>query len=218
MKKILILLLTLSVLSVNAQNTISIGFTNGLSYSSLRDANNKKYFAHLPTYVVGGSVEYGFINHLAINGGIMYEKIGCTGNNMKVVDSDNKKLGFYSFDYTYDYLRFPILLKVSMLDNTFHIIGGGYFAHLINYGERFDGMKEIDRTNDMSKTDMGLTFGVGYTYTIDACLIVIEARENMGMSQLVNGRTYTSNRPAYEMNSVNTRSFNLLVGVRYNLK
>jgi len=217
MKKILFLLL-ISTLSVKSQNLISIGFTNGLSYSSLVSTSNDKYFASLPTYVLGATFEYEAFNRVSFVGNVLYETKGCKGTDMKVVSASGVKQGLYSFEYRADYLMIPLLVKYSIGEyKGFFIEGGPYMGCLINYAEKFKTIGQVDRTQDMKKLDMGMTLGMGFVIPIQETFLILEIRENLGFTNIVNGVTYTGNRPAFIIDNAKTRSLNLLVGFKYTL-
>jgi hypothetical protein len=46
------------VLILKSQQRFEVGFTNGISYSSLVDNKSDRYFDYLPTYTIGGTLEY----------------------------------------------------------------------------------------------------------------------------------------------------------------
>jgi opacity protein-like surface antigen len=212
---------TLFTLLTSAQNNLEIGFGTGLNVTSLHGADLKRYYDWQYSVPVSLQLRYSFSEALSLVANIAYESKGCKGINMKLVDMEGKNLGSnHSFNYTYNYITVPLLVRYQFKNGPIFINGGPYVGYLLKYTESFANT-ELDRTSDMKKMDLGFSFGAGVKFPLsDKWNLTAEIRNNLGLTNIrMSNDTYTSApiHPVTDLNPVYTNSTNVLVGIHYKL-
>jgi len=100
----------------------------------------------------------------------------------------------------------------------FFVNGGPFVGYLLNSGytskvsSSYDFPKDTESsTNYNNKIDFGLTLGIGKAFELnDGSSIVVEIRDNLGLSQI-------NKKETYGVNSVKSNSFNLVVGWAFDM-
>lgn len=224
MKKLLLLsfVLLLSI-QVFSQKRKTFGINAGVTYSKFRgmDVPLVKYDFDYG-YVVGISYEYYFKDNLAIKMNLSYDRKVSKGSvDVELRESldDPARLVDVTFNFNYNYLTLPVLLKYEFKNSHGIFINGGpFFGYLMDsefVGEAIDGIQSEgyreSTTNLNNQFDFGFTTGIGKTFQLkNKNSLVVEFRNNLGLSK-------TNKDNTFDENTVRSNSYNLLVGWAFDL-
>ena len=168
-KLVLLLLAGFSLATVNAQvqfgvkgglnlaNVSLSGNTGGVSYSSKVD------------FHVGGLVSIPAFSSFTIQPEVVYSAQGSKLSS----GGDNGTLNF-------GYINVPVLLKYNT-SSGFYAETGPQISFLLSANEKADGASQ-DIKSDLSSTDFGWAFGVGYQLPSN---LGFDVRYNLGLSNIV---------------------------------
>jgi hypothetical protein len=210
------------VFSASAQSgQMEVGFSTGLSISSLHGENFKHYYDWQYTTIGVAHVKYTYSDVLSLVSDIALETKGCKGTDMKLIGVERTSLGSnHQFSYSYNYLTMPVMARYSAPELPFFVNAGPYIGYLLKYTEWYD-IIEMDRTQDMKKVDLGMSIGAGMVFTLsELCNLSVELRNNLGLYNVrTKNDTYqtAAARPVEELDPVTTNSINILVGLNYKL-
>ncbi|MCP4458702.1 MAG: PorT family protein [Cytophagales bacterium] len=169
MRAVLLSFFTLFILSANAQYWIGPKLGYHYSTHDYQDINYEKDYKIKDNhnFEVGVVVTYTASEKYAVHGELFFEKIG---NRVKNKDEENF---FVSSESSFNYLVFPILLRVSMGHNPVHwyLNGGPKISYWVGgegvfqYGDdnsfNLDGIEKVDYKVAFTKSDaQGIDNGV----------------------------------------------------------
>ena len=224
MKKLVILSFVLFLsIQVFSQKRKTFGVNAGVNYSKFRgmDVPFAKYDFDFG-YVVGISYEYYFKDNLAIKMNLSYDRKRSKGDyeiELRETLEDPPSLIDVTFNFNYNYLTLPVLIKYEFKNSHgFFINGGPFFGYLMDsefVGEATDGIQfessTKSTTNLNNQFDFGFTTGIGKTFQLkNKNSIVVEFRNNLGLSK-------TNKDNTFDGNTVQSNSYNLLVGWTFDL-
>jgi hypothetical protein len=219
-------LLLISFQSFCQSSKIKFGVQGGLNYSNLKGYTIPDYFEIKEragfAYLGGVNIEYQLKSKLSLRLELNFER-----KTQKVVDNefyiisgvDGNIEGNYNYDIkkNYDYLTIPMLAKYYFKENNSFFINGGPFIGYLLKSTVTNDLEEIKNlnnddlvtTNNHTKLDFGLTFGLGKNFAInEKNAISIEIRENLGLVNI-------SKNPVWGNGTIKTNSIGLLVGYSF---
>lgn len=226
MKKSLLMLFVvlLSASYAFAQDRHKFGINAGLTYSNFRGMNIPTFqFEYGFGFLVGVSYEQYLNDKLSIKANLSYDKkankatseIEYRGSVFEEPAVVTQELSFQ-----YDYVTLPILMKYDFTnESSFFVNGGPFVGYLLSSrivdntstNNLYPDTQSSTTTNYNNRLDYGLTLGFGKAFRInDENSIVVEIRNNIGFAK-------TNKDDTYQGDSVQTNSFNLLVGWAFDL-
>lgn len=158
---------------------INIGIKGGLNVYNVHNDNNIKYDPRI-------GFNFGFLGHIHLNNqfAIQPEIVYSAQGAMQNVDNGTNKLNL-------DYINVPVLLQY-MFDNGLRLQAGPQVGFLVSAKSK-TGNNSIDVKNDMNLIDLALSFGASYVFP--ATGLGIDARYNLGLSNInKNGTVNSTNR------------------------
>lgn len=142
-KGILFVLLTISLLSVNAQS-VQFGIKTGINFATLRGENLANADASSGIHI-GGLAELKFTDKFSVQPEILFSQLG--------TESGEEKLRL-------DYIALPIMAKYYLLEG-FSVSAGPQVAFLIY--DQFT-TPAVSLNPNIEDVDFGLNFGFGYNF------------------------------------------------------
>jgi hypothetical protein len=222
MKKALFLaLFSTPFLVLQAQiHRYEIGVNIGPNLTRLHGNGLSRYYDWRFTFTENVSFQYNLTKSFALYTNIAYESKGCTGKNMKLIDSSGTNRGSNNpFDFNYQYLTMPVLIRyITSGQYKFFVNAGPYVGYLLKYVETLNDV-EVNRTSDMHKIDLGFTTGIGTLLPVnDHWSVSIELRNSLGFYNVRKSQEIYQTapvRPVTDLNPVTTTSTSLLFGAHY---
>jgi hypothetical protein len=158
---------------------INIGIKGGVNVYNVHNDNNIKYDPRI-------GFNFGFLGHIHLNNqfAIQPEIVYSAQGAMQNVDNGTNKLNL-------DYINVPVLLQY-MFDNGLRLQAGPQVGFLVSAKSK-TGNNSLDVKNDMNPIDLALSFGASYVFP--ATGLGIDARYNLGLSNInKNGTVNSTNR------------------------
>ncbi|WP_136667989.1 porin family protein [Flavobacterium sp. H122] len=178
-----LIFLTLIILcsaNVNAQKKIHYGIKGGFNLTNL----TSDYFAENNTktgYYLGGLIEFSMSKKFSIQPEILYTN---QGTNAKVIMLGSEPK---SQKYSLDYLQFPILSKIYLLQN-FSIEIGPSFNFLVN-----DNISDYE-SKLLNNFEFGGAFGISYKLNNS---LFSNIKYNQGFTNVFDKENYLSSSKLY---------------------
>jgi hypothetical protein len=158
---------------------INIGIKGGVNVYNVHNDNNIKYDPRI-------GFNFGLLGHIHLNNqfAIQPEIVYSAQGAIQTVDNGTKKLNL-------DYINVPVLLQY-MFDNGLRLQAGPQVGFLVSAKSK-TGNNIIDVKNDMNPIDLAMSFGASYVFP--ATGLGIDARYNLGLSNInKNGTVNSTNR------------------------
>ena len=198
MKKYLVIVLVLSITSLNAQNKEgNVGVKAGLNFSKLSGAKEADLSTRV-SFNVGLMLETELSNHIAFQPEVLFSSQG-----------SNEVLGSTDIEYRLNYLNLPLLLKFN-LSEVITFDAGPQLGILISARESNTSIHDSDIKTIFKDTDYGLVFGLSSKFDNGLNLSI---RYNLGLQNIRN-TNYSSSNDNKLKNSV----FQLSLGYYFNKK
>ncbi len=182
MKKLLVVLFTITLFSISAQAQMQLGLKAGLNLANLSgdDAgspDSKTGFAF------GGFFTYQFSPMFAIQPEIYYSMKGATEN----ITFEGTTV---DLTYTFDYIEIPFLIKfmIPIKESNVKpaIFAGPYFA--INTTAKvkaeYQGQSEEEDLDELKSSEFGLQFGGGIGFPVGNGELGFDVRYILGLSTI----------------------------------
>lgn len=218
MKKILtVLICTLTITIYGQTNILDLGIEGGISAASLRgNTSIDNYHGTRIGYMGGLFIQYNFRKIISLRTGSYFEEKG-SAIKFDLHDQNGQTVGTIHGKENFDYLTIPLLLRATFGKKLNYFINvGPYIGFLIKQTEHTDAFQNYpetnpDRTDITKKTEIGLSTGLGLSYTIrQHYAFSFEVRNNLGL-------TNTSAVPVLNDGTVKTNALNFLFGFAYKL-
>ncbi|MFN8713560.1 MAG: porin family protein [Bacteroidota bacterium] len=213
----LFFLFTLTLTATAQINKLDIGAEGGFSLASLR--GNEVIDSYHDTrigYSGGLFVQYNFRKIISVRTGGYYERKG-SSLEFLFTDINGTIIGTFKGKENFNYLTVPLLVRATFGQKLNYFVNAGpYIGFLMKkteYTEAFQSIPEItsDQTDLFKKTETGLSFGIGVSYTLkEKFALSFEARNNLGL-------TDTSDLPVINNGVIKTNAVNFLFGFSYKL-
>jgi hypothetical protein len=212
---VLLLAISLSIYSFAQDNKFEIGMQGGPNISSLRFQNQ--------TFAVKNN------SLVAFSGGLFFQYNLNKTFSLRADPGFERKGYHYNYNYNYplpnisnekvresfNYLTIPVLLRASIGNKIRYFINAGpYIGFLLSEKERDTPPNQAtliyNNTNYYTKTDLGITAGIGLAIPIkDKFALSLEIRNNLGLMN-INNNTFENGS-----DNIKTNSTNLLIGFAY---
>ncbi len=175
MKKILILIFTISTLQVAAQNHL-IGVKAGVNSTNITSSNFSSQNDSRTGVTAGLIYEFLFNKHFSIGADFIYNQRGFTNDIVFTDNLGNPTGEKYTTKFNYDYISLPIKTGFNIGTKLYGFTNIGVIPSLLvdakittpTFGtdKKFTGNETIDHTNLVSKFDFAglIEIGGGYKF------------------------------------------------------
>jgi len=220
MKKIIIVILTLTTLHAAGQNHL-VGMKGSANWTNI-SSGNIFIGSDYRTGLSGGiTYEYLFKTHFSLGADLIYDQRGVS-NNFPILDNAGNPTGVNAkFKNNYDYLSIPFKTGYN-IGNTFYsfaniglipslLLTAKMVSDKIDAVGKVDGAEIIDLTNNVTKFDLAglLEIGGGYKFKKGYWLY-----SSIGYQQSF---TTFSNSEYFANSKIRHNGINLTVGLKYAL-
>jgi hypothetical protein len=172
------------------QKPFYLGLEAGFNTSTLHGNDTLTYFHNaIADYTGGITLQYYMSKKFSVNSGITYSQTGTKFRLPVKGVSDNAASKAFGHERFY-YISIPLSFKVEHGGRLkYFLYGGGYYAFLLKQERAFErctanyGQKV--RTNEFSKSDVGVTGGLGISYTTQKLMaFTFDVRNNFGLTDI----------------------------------
>lgn len=209
--------LALTLTATAQTNKIDIGTEAGFSLASLRGNENIDNYNDTRIGYSGGLfVQYNFRKIISVRTGGYFERKG-SSTDILFTDISGNIIGTVKGKHNFDYLAVPLLIRATFGQKLNYFVNAGPYVGFLmkktEYTEAFQNIPETtsDQTDIYKKTETGLSFGLGLSYTLkEKFALSFELRNNLGL-------TDTSDLPVINNGVIKTNAINFLFGFSYKL-
>lgn len=188
--------------SLFSQENLTFGLNSGLTYSNFRGNDFFDDYDYGIDFLIGFSLDYKIKSKLFITTDLNYERKSANyfydehyivepGGTIIIIGypigespEESPKLKFQT---RLEFITIPVMLKYFVdSNNNLYFNGGPYLSYLLNIKNINDGEEsDLDFNDAFKKTDLGITFGFGYTNKItNLNNLSLELRNNLGLRSI----------------------------------
>ncbi len=221
--------------SLASYSQVYFGGRVGLNMSTLSiqpelvDYNKVSDFVPKLNVNIAALAYFEFGPYFALQPEFIYNRKGLKSSIDSYYGENNDTLLTGNWDYSFDYLEFPLMVKLSLNSDGFDpfVELGAYYGYMFNahytaqayvnneqvfdedYGLDFGG----DKNKSLNQNEYGFKVGIGGTLTLSKGVAFFSIRYSQGLTDVINYQTKPDN-----YHSTYNRVFQLTLGYAFELR